>query len=275
MRRSFDKKLGEGWLASVPPLPGTYRVYDAKDVLIYVGKAKHLRRRLSQYRNAKRRKKHAKMRAIVAEAHRFEYDVCGTERDALLEENRWIQAYRPKWNVAGAFHFLYPMVGVLETSGFVYFCYTTKPEKFPEFRFHGAYRSRLITREAFRSLSELLGWVASPVPRVRLLAQGGFAKRDRFAEVAGFRAVAAPWLDSLHDFLEGGSRKALEELVLALADSPQARRRPKLVQRKLEDLKRFWRHEALRLREARVRTHFASYPVPQAERDRLFILLSP
>ena len=72
--KAFDKKFGDGFLSNVPSAPGIYRVFDAAGELIYVGKAKNLRRRLSQYRNAKRRKKHLKMREVVKEADRIEIE---------------------------------------------------------------------------------------------------------------------------------------------------------------------------------------------------------
>ena len=72
-------------------------MYDQAQQLIYVGKAKNLRRRLSQYRHAKRLKKHSKMRSIIKAAERIEHEVCATELDAFLLETRLIQAHRPRW----------------------------------------------------------------------------------------------------------------------------------------------------------------------------------
>jgi excinuclease ABC subunit C len=66
--RDFDRKFGAEFLESIPGFPGVYLVYNLKDELIYVGKAKNLKRRLSQYRNTARRKKHRRMRGIVKEA---------------------------------------------------------------------------------------------------------------------------------------------------------------------------------------------------------------
>jgi excinuclease ABC subunit C len=63
--RNFDRKFGVEFLESLPGAPGVYLVYDHKDELIYVGKAKNLKRRLSQYRNTLRRKKQRRMRGIV------------------------------------------------------------------------------------------------------------------------------------------------------------------------------------------------------------------
>ena len=78
--------------------PGVYRFYDAEDKLLYVGKAKNLRRRLFTYKRASPGKTTRKEAALIRRIHRFEYDVLGTEKEALLVENRWIREKRPEFN---------------------------------------------------------------------------------------------------------------------------------------------------------------------------------
>src|SRR6478736_2714224 len=163
--RAFDKKFGKEFMASLPTTPGVYRAFDKDGLLIYVGKAKNLRRRLGQYRNAKRRKAHAKMRKVVSDAVRIEYELCPSDLEACLLEARLIQEHRPRWNTAGAFYFLYPLIGIRWDQGITHFCYTTQPEHFPEFELHGAYRSRGISGGAFWALMELLSYVGHRMPR--------------------------------------------------------------------------------------------------------------
>src|SRR5688500_14501871 len=100
MTRAFDRKLGEAFLATVPRSPGVYRIPDAAGAVVYVGKAVNLRRRLSQYRNATRRKKHRKMRVIVRDAASIVFEPCATELEAELREAELIRDLCPKWNVA-------------------------------------------------------------------------------------------------------------------------------------------------------------------------------
>src|SRR5262250_1475615 len=97
--RSFDRKFGTEFLESLPGSPGVYLVYDQQNELIYVGKAKNLKRRLSQYRNALPRKKNRRMRGIVKEAARIETRSAETHFDACLAEAMLIQRYRPRWNI--------------------------------------------------------------------------------------------------------------------------------------------------------------------------------
>src|SRR5262249_15894868 len=145
---------------TVPGFPGVYLVYDQKGDLIYVGKAKNLKRRLSQYRNALRRKKNRRMREIVKEAARIEIRRAETHLDACLTETTVIQKHRPRWNIVGAYSFLYPLIGIRTMDGNVDFCMTTMPDavltEYAGFEFHGAFRSRRITGDAFFALMRLL-----------------------------------------------------------------------------------------------------------------------
>ncbi len=268
---SFDRKFGKTLFGTLPDLPGIYRFFDEEGKLIYVGKAKNLRRRIGQYRNVKRSRRHAKMRKILSEARRLEHEICATEADALLSENRWIQTHRPKWNVSGAFSFLYPMLGVFMREGVLYLCYTTTPTDYPEFSLHGAFRSRERTKEGFFALTELLRCVGHPVSSRQLL-KCGFKPSTRGRNyLYAFRQVDPEWAERFEQFFRGSDFGAIEALSLTLLERPSARARAKETQASLYAIRRFWRHEIVRLREACRQVAWTSYPVPQSERDRIFI----
>jgi len=260
-------KLGQAFLDSVPRDPGVYRIYDDQSRFIYVGKAKNLKRRLGQYKNAKRRKKHRKMRKILENAARIDFEVCKSELDAELLETQLIQSHRPKWNVAGAFYFMYPMIGMKASGGTTFFCYTTQPEAFEDFVFHGAFRSREITGEAFFSLMKLLSYVGHRVPRRNAKTQAV----PKYSYVYGFRQLAPEHVDLWADFWKGNSKNALESLVLALLENAGARKGAREIQEFIDHLSRFWLHEATPLLRARLRVNYPSYPVSQKERDLLFL----
>lgn len=271
MAKRFDRQFGPDFAAAIPSEPGVYRFYSADRALVYVGKAKNLRRRLAQYRHATRRKRHAKMRSIIADADLIEFETCASHLDACLLETRLIQEHRPRWNVAGAFHFLYPLLGMHSADGFLYFCFTTSPAKFPEFSLYGAYRSRQITGDAFFALMELLKTIGRPLPRSHVHAKAGLGGRDRYSYVFGFRRLEAPWPALLADLFRGESPKAIEELILALVEHAAARRSPRKIQDALDSLKRFWKHEASSLRRVLRATGVATFPVSQQDRDLLFV----
>lgn len=82
----------------LPDSPGVYRFYNAENVLIYVGKAKSIRKRVSSYFN-KIEGVNRKTLRLVSEIERIEYTVSGTEFDALLLENNLIKQNQPKYNI--------------------------------------------------------------------------------------------------------------------------------------------------------------------------------
>lgn len=156
MTRAFDRRLGDDFLATVPRSPGVYRVLDAQGAVVYVGKAVNLRRRLSQYRNASRRRKHRKMREIVKSADSITFEPCASELEAELRETALIQELTPRWNVAGAFSFLYPSIGLgVAEQGHLRLAFSTAPGERADLAWHGAYRSREITGGAFFALVRL------------------------------------------------------------------------------------------------------------------------
>src|SRR5262245_2396163 len=163
--REFDRKFGADFLAGVPAAPGVYRFHDERGVLLYVGTTANLRRRLGEYRLARRRKRDRKRRALVRRGAAITWEVCESALSAALLEIRLIQRLRPPMNVATAFPFLYPYIGICVEGRETYFCLTTRPEAFPAFAFHGVFRSRAVTREAFFSLMRRLSFARPPVPR--------------------------------------------------------------------------------------------------------------
>ncbi|WGE71068.1 excinuclease ABC subunit UvrC [Actinobacillus equuli subsp. haemolyticus] len=90
----FDAKP---FLADVPHLPGVYRMYDAKNTIIYVGKAKDLKKRLSSYFRSQLASK--KTEALVANIHHIETTITHSETEALLLEHNYIKENQPKYNV--------------------------------------------------------------------------------------------------------------------------------------------------------------------------------
>ena len=85
-------------VASLPDSPGVYRYYDENNMLIYVGKAKSLRKRVSSYFN-KQSQYNRKTEKLVSEIVRIEFTLANTEFDALLMENSFIKQNQPKYNI--------------------------------------------------------------------------------------------------------------------------------------------------------------------------------
>ena len=261
-QRVFDKKFGADFLASVPTDPGVYRFFDAADKLVYVGKAKNLRRRLGGYRNAKRTKAHRKMRRIVRAGVRVELEVTVTEEAALLLENALIQEHRPRLNVEGAFSFLYPVIGLKRTQRHLHVAYSTMADDLAEngFRLFGSYRNRTTARAGFDALEQVLGWLGHTE---------GAPKRVPYTAWRRFRQVPKPLDDELADLLLGESDRFLESMILLLVNKAAARRDAAEVQAAVRDLKTFFDTEGARFK--RVRAVAGADYVPQEERDQATI----
>ena len=117
-------------LAVIPEKPGCYQYFDEKGTIIYVGKAKNLKRRVSSYFN----KQHDsnKTRVLVKQIRDIKYFVVETEEDALLLENNLIKQYHPRYNVLLKDDKTYPSIVV-------------KNEYFPR-----VYQTRNIVRDGSR-----------------------------------------------------------------------------------------------------------------------------
>ena len=124
-------------LKTIPDSPGVYQYFDKEDTVIYVGKAKNLKKRTSSYFN----KEHddAKTRILVRKIEKIEYIVVDTEMDALLLENNLIKKYQPKYNIMLKDDKTYPWICI-------------KKERFPRV---------FLTRRVVKDGSEYFGPYAS------------------------------------------------------------------------------------------------------------------
>ncbi len=270
--REFDRKFGPELIDRIPLEPGIYRFFDRAGALIYVGKAIRLRRRLQQYRNATRLRRHRKMRRILKDAATLEFEVCSTHREACLRELELIQTLRPKLNVSGAYSFLYPMIGVSHDpeAASLEVVLSSAPARVScgacgPLRWHGSFRSRTWTREAFVALGELLEFSAHRVRQPSSLRERGVSRIH-------FRQVDAAWVLGFERFLEGHhAEQFLSDWILRLVDNAGARARSAWVQERIRTLTSFHLEECRRLLVARQRVGVTEYPVPQQMRDRIFL----
>ncbi|GAB1855238.1 excinuclease ABC subunit UvrC [Flavobacteriaceae bacterium MHTCC 0001] len=120
-------------LKTLPTQPGVYQYYDKTDTLIYVGKAKNLKKRVSSYFT--KNHEYGKTRVLVKKIARIKHIVVETETDALLLENNLIKKYQPRYNVMLKDDKSYPWICV-------------KNERFPRV---------FSTRRVFKDGSEYFG----------------------------------------------------------------------------------------------------------------------
>ncbi len=120
-------------IKTLPEKAGVYQYFDENDVIIYVGKAKNLKKRVSSYFT--KHHDNAKTRILVKKIKRIEHIVVDTETDALLLENNLIKKYQPRYNVLLKDDKSYPWICI-------------KKERFPRI---------FITRRVIKDGSEYFG----------------------------------------------------------------------------------------------------------------------
>lgn len=123
---------------SIPTDAGVYRYYDKDDKLLYVGKAKNLRKRVSSY-FVQKKYQSGRIKLLVKKINRIEFTVTNSEKDALLLENSLIKNHKPKYNIQLRDDKTYPYVVI-------------KNERFPRV---------FLTRKVIKDGSEYLGPFAS------------------------------------------------------------------------------------------------------------------
>ena len=126
---------------TLPIEPGVYQFFDKEDTVIYIGKAKNLKRRVASYFTKVH--ENAKTRVLVKKIDRMEHIVVPSEVDALLLENNLIKKYRPRYNILLKDDKTYPWICI-------------KKEPFPRI---------FSTRKIIRDGSEYYG----PYPNVKTL----------------------------------------------------------------------------------------------------------
>ena len=120
-------------LKSLPEVPGVYQYFDKQDKIIYIGKAKNVKKRVTSYFN--KTVENHKTRVLVKNISRIEHVVVDSEMDALLLENNLIKKYKPRYNILLKDDKTYPWICI-------------KNEPFPRVFF---------TRKVFKDGSEYFG----------------------------------------------------------------------------------------------------------------------
>jgi excinuclease ABC subunit C len=124
-------------LKHVPNQPGIYRMYDANNTLIYIGKAKVLKNRVRSYFSGSHTPKVA---AMVSQIARFEVLVTQTEVEALILEANLINTHKPKYNILLRDDKKYPWIA-LSDEAFPRLYVTRRPEKRGKTKYFGPYVS--------------------------------------------------------------------------------------------------------------------------------------
>ncbi len=181
MDEPFDHKE---FLATLSQRPGVYRMLDGDGTVIYVGKARNLKKRVASYFGSKAH--HPKTQALMNRAANMEVTVTTTEPEALLLEFNLIKQHQPRFNVLLRDDKSYPFIRL------------TKSQKFPRFEFH---RGRRSTKDRYFGPFPSAGAVRQSLGqlqklfRIRQCSDSYFSNRSRPCLQYQIRRCSGPCVD--------------------------------------------------------------------------------
>jgi excinuclease ABC subunit C len=196
----------------IPEDPGVYRFYNKSDKVIYVGKAKNLKNRLSTYFGSNLAQKTYRM---VHEAVRVDWTIVKTELEALALEFSWIKQYHPTYNVQFKDDKSYPYLAISLEDEFPRI-FITRKEKRPGLKYFGPYTNAWALRNTYEVLLKVFP--------VRSCSAGNFQRAQRtkrqclLGDIGKCAAPCVGWVTpeehkeiavKLNDFMESGMEDLL------------------------------------------------------------------
>ncbi|NIR32140.1 MAG: excinuclease ABC subunit UvrC [Gammaproteobacteria bacterium] len=214
----------ERFLQSLPGKPGVYRLLDERGQVLYVGKARNLKRRVASYFRG-RGHLDGKTRALLSHTRSAEVTVTHTETEALLLENNLIKEFRPRYNILLRDDKSYPYIYVSTEQYFPRLAFHRGPRR-ERGRYFGPYASAGATRETLSQLQKLF--------QIRQCDDSFFNNRSRPCLQYQIKRCTAPCVgyveapryaeDVRHAimFLEGKSEEVIAELVSRMESASRA-----------------------------------------------------
>ena len=216
---AFDPRVFAG---SLTQRPGTYQMLDGKGRVIYVGKARNLRRRVASYFGG--RPLDAKTMAMVAKVADIQVTVTGTEADALMLEYNLIKRHKPRFNVVLRDDKSYPYIRVRTDRAFPQVSFYRGSRKAAG-RLFGPYPSAGSVRETLNQIQKLF--------QVRQCEDSYFSHRRRPCLQYQIQRCTAPCVGLVNEedygrdiehammFLQGRSEAVTEVLVKRMEDASE------------------------------------------------------
>lgn len=146
------ERLGKAFFDDLPSCPGVYKMYGEAKHLLYVGKAKNLRRRLFTYKRVKKDKASRKVIRLVRMIREIEYETWPTEEAALLRENELLRHVKPPFNHVNTQPETYYYIGLTINESAVSFHLDMKAERMECDYEYGAFKGHGKVRRALGAL---------------------------------------------------------------------------------------------------------------------------
>lgn len=207
-------------LALLPETPGVYQYFDKEGKIIYVGKAKNLKRRVSSYFN-KQHEDSPKTRVLVSNIADLKYILVNTEEDALHLENSLIKKYRPRYNVLLKDDKTYPWICVTKED-FPRVFLTRRVERGSGAKYYGPYAHVHIAKTVLELLHELFPlrtcrYALTPEAiekgRYRVCLQYHIKKCKGCCEGLISRAEYSGFIESVKQILNGNTQQLSDVLM--------------------------------------------------------------
>jgi len=159
----LEDRLGTDCFESIPVSPGVYRFYNDDGELLYVGKAKNLRRRLFSYKRAKAGQVSRKVGRLISQVEEIVWVETETERDALLLENRMIRGDRPPFNHANkepeTYYYVYLNPNAENGNALEFRLAMRIHKETDPVHWHGCFKGHRMVRQSFGCLLRML-WMS-------------------------------------------------------------------------------------------------------------------
>ena len=212
----------ESFLTDLTSRPGVYRMIDANDIVIYVGKAKNLKNRVSSY--FRKSGQSPKTTVMVSQIAKIEIVITHTESEALLLENNLIKTLKPRYNILLRDDKSYPYI------------FLSDQDKFPRLAFHRGARNKkgryFGPYPNGHSVKSSLNLLQKLFP-VRQCEDSFYKNRSRACLQYQIKRCKAPCVDLVSKeeyaedvrhtvlFLEGKSNQVIDELVAGMEQAAQ------------------------------------------------------
>lgn len=171
--RPLVEQLGSEFFRQAPERPGVYLMRDRTDTVLYVGKAKNLRKRLASYRVANPDRLRPRHLRLLRAVRRIDLEECADESSALARESDLLRSLRPRFNRAGTWPGMPHFIGWTVTEDGLALTVTGGLK--PEWRSHGPFGASAIPLRA--ALVRLLWCALEPERRLWGMPEGWFSGR--------------------------------------------------------------------------------------------------
>jgi len=233
-------------ISDIPNQPGIYKYFNADNVLLYVGKAKNLRKRISSYFT--KISTNYKTQKLVVSIHHIEFTIVDTEQDAFLLENSLIKTFKPKYNILAKDDKTFPYI-IIKNEPFSRVFFTRKKINDGS-EYFGPYTSVGKVRELLNIIKQYI-----PLRTCNLLLTTNNIQRKKFkvcleyhlgnckAPCEGLQTLEEynEWLQQVRNILKGNLTPVFQHLKkeMALKAANMEFEQAAIIKSKLEDFKKY------------------------------------